>query len=129
MANEKELIQKLSTIVAKQQKIITKLAQMMPEPMSGGGLMSAMQDVSLDLQTRLSAVPGAKGYRVESAEAGGQTGTLRAQIKIPMADQHFRQISDALRNAMKGATLKTNDGRNVQVSSNPEDISFTALRG
>lgn len=126
MSDNKELIQKLSTIVAKQQKIITKLAQMLPAEPTGG---ASLVDVSLDLQSKLNMIPGARGYKVESAELGTQSGALRAHIRVPMTDVNFHQVSESLRRSLSGATLKSNDGKSVQVTSEPQDINLTALKG
>jgi hypothetical protein len=138
MANEKEIIKKLSDVVAKQQKIITKLAQAVQgletpggtspaEPM--GGATNTWTDVSLDVQNRLKAIPAAKGYTVSDARVGSDTKGLTGKINVPVSDTQFRTVMDTLRNSLKGASLRGNDGKTVQVSDNPMDITFTAMKG
>lgn len=126
MANDKEVIQKLLKIAENQQKIITKLAQMGASPT---GASSTWDDVSDDIAAKLATIPAAKGYSVESAEAGSQSGSLRGKLITPKDDPNFYSVLKALKNQLIGKTVRTGDGKEVQLSSNPQDVSFVGSWG
>lgn len=125
MANDKEVIQKLLKIAENQQKIITKLAQLGASPLSGGS--SSWGDVSGDIAAKLSAIPGAKGYSVDSAEIGAESGTLRGKLVYPANATNYYDVLKALKNQIVGKSVKTSDGKEVKVSSNPQDVSFIGM--
>ncbi len=125
MANDKEVIQKLLKIAENQQKIITKLAQLGGSPLSGGS--SGWSDVSADVAAKLALIPGAKGYSVESAEFGAESGSLRGKLVQPANAENYYDVLRALKKALVGQTVKTNDGKEVKVSSNPQDVSFIGM--
>lgn len=125
MSNDKEVIQRLLKIAEKQQKIITKLAQMEASPMSNGG--STWADVKDDVAAKLATIPGAKGYRVDSAELGTQSGTLRGKLVYPGNATNYYDVLAALKKALVGQALSSSDGKNVQVSTNPKDVSFIGM--
>lgn len=126
MANDKEVIQKLLKIAENQQKIITKLAQMGASPTSAGA-SSSWDDVSADIAAKLATIPAAKGYSVDSAEVGGASGTLRGKLVTPKNDTNYYDVLKALKNQLIGKTVRTSDGKEVQVSSNPQDVSFVGM--
>lgn len=125
MANDKKVIQKLLKIAENQQKIITKLAQLGASPLSGGG--SSWDDVSGDVAAKLANIPGAKGYSVDSAEIGAESGTLRGKLVYPANATNYYDVLKALKNQIVGKSVKTTDGKEVKVSSNPQDISFIGM--
>lgn len=87
MANEKELIQKLSTIVAKQQKIITKLAQMVPAPLGTPDLKAGVQSSVIDFLYGQGhkMVPGRSYPQVQYAKVapGPQGSVLTVGLSVP----------------------------------------------
>lgn len=124
MANDKKVIQKLLKIAKNQQKIITKLAQLGASPFSGG---SSWSDVSADVAAKLSLIPGAKGYSVDSAELGAESGSLRGKLVQPANAENYYDVLRALKNQLVGKSVKTNDGKEMKVSSNPQDVSFIGM--
>jgi hypothetical protein len=125
MANDKEVIQKLLKIAENQQKIITKLAQLGASPLNGGS--SSWDDVSSDVAAKLATIPGAKGYSVNNAECGAESGTLRGKLVYPASATNYYDVLKALKNQLVGKSVKTSDGKEVQVSSNPQDVSFIGM--
>lgn len=125
MANDKKVIQKLLKIAENQQKIITKLAQLGASPFSGGN--SSWSDVSADVAAKLALIPGAKGYSVDSAELGAESGSLRGKLVQPANAENYYDVLRALKNQLVGKSVKTNDGKEMKVSSNPQDVSFIGM--
>lgn len=126
MANDKEVIQKLLRIAENQQKIITKIAQnLATQPGGMGG--STWGDVTDDVAAKLATIPAAKGYSVQNAEVGAQSGTLRGNIVTPKNDANFYDVLKALKGLLAGKDVTTSDGESVKVSTNPFDISFTGM--
>lgn len=126
MSNDKEVIQKLLKIAENQQKIITKIAQnLATQPMTGGA--SSWSDVTDEVAAKLATIPGAKGYSIQNAEVGAQSGTLRGNILTPKNDENFYDVIKALKGMLAGNSLTTSDGQSVKVSTNPKDVSFTGM--
>ena len=125
MANDKEVIQKLLKIAENQQKIITKIAQnLATQP---GGVSSSWGDVTDDVAAKLATIPAAKGYKIQNAEIGSQSGSLRGNILTPKNDTNFYDVLKALKSLLIGNSVKTSDGESVKVSANPQDVSFTGM--
>lgn len=125
MSNDKKVIEALLKIAENQQKIITKLAQMGVSPMSG--TTSNWDDVSKDVAAKLAAIPGAKGYSLSGAEYGPQSGSLRGKLVYPATATNYYDVLKALKGMLVGNTIKTNDGKDVKVSANPQDVSFIGM--
>lgn len=121
MTENEKIIKKLFSIVEKQQKIISKLAQAVQQP------TVASDDVSLDVQNHLQSIPEAKGYKVQSATS--TTGKVDGRIIVPLGTKNFNNVVNKLKTIIMGKQLKTNDGQAVNVSTNPMDISFIGLNG
>lgn len=124
MTNERELIEKLYSIARNQQKIITKLAQ---QAQPQGGASGSWADVSADVLAKLKTIPEAKGYSVYSAEVASSDGSLKGKILYPKGDLNASKVMQALKNLVAGETLRTKDGATVDVTLNPEGISFIAM--
>lgn len=127
MSNDKEVIKKLLSIAEKQQKIITKLAQDMGSALPMGGASSNWSDVSDDLAAKLATIPAAKGYSVNEAQVGSASGSLRGKLVYPKNDTNYYEVVKALKSMLVGNEVKTNDGKAVKVSSNPQDVSFIGM--
>lgn len=125
MSNDKEVIQKLLKIAENQQKIITKLAQMGYSP--GSGASTGWNNVTSDVASKLAAIPGAKGYSVDSAEYGAESGALRGKLVYPANAENYYDVLNALKKMLVNNTVKTEDGKDVKVSANPKDVSFIGM--
>lgn len=123
MANDKEIIKKLLTIAEKQQKIITKLAQ----STVGGGSGSAWVNVSDAVAGLLQTLPGAKGYSVVEVQVAPSTGSLRGKLMHPQGDMKFNDVVNSLKPLLMGTVIKGNDGRDVKVTDNKNDVSFIGM--
>lgn len=128
MSNDKKVIEKLLKIAENQQKIITKLAQMGATPATPAAAgASSWLDVTHDVAAKLAAIPGAKGYSVNSAELGGESGSLRGKLVYPANATNYYDVLNALKNQLVGKSVKTSDGKDAVVSSNPKDVSFIGM--
>lgn len=91
MSNESELIKKLSAIVAKQQKIITKLAQMVPAPAGTPDLKNGVQASIIDFLYGQGhkMIPGKAYPQVQyakvqpSSQPGTQGSILTVGLSVP----------------------------------------------
>lgn len=128
MSNDKKIIERLFKIAENQQKIITKLAQMGATPATPAAAgASTWADVTDDVAAKLATIPGAKGYSVNSAELGSESGTLRGKLVYPASATNYYDVLNALKRQLVGKPVKTVDGKEVVVSSNPKDISFIGM--
>lgn len=128
MASDKEIIKKLLKIAENQQKIITKLAQdagVEADPL--GGATSSWMDVSDDLQAKLATLPAAKGYTVAHAEVSAKSGLLNAKLLYPAGNSKFYEVLKALKQMLVGSQMRSNDGKSVKVSGNPQDINVIGM--
>jgi ApbE superfamily uncharacterized protein (UPF0280 family) len=101
--NNNELLKKLITIVAKQQKIITKLAQTQ--------------------QTFINAVTAVlpPGVTVSTARAGGE-GAL--DLRLNKSPSVQGNVGDQIRNSLVGKSIKDDNGGDYQVTSNKYQIQI-----
>jgi len=125
MSNDKKVIEKLLKIAENQQKIIAKLAQMGASPMSGAS--TNWNDVSADVASKLTTIPGAKGFSINNAEYGPESGALRGKLVYPANAENYYDVLRALKGMLVGKSIKTNDGKDVKVSANPTDVSFIGM--
>lgn len=77
MSQDKEIIKKLYNVVAKQQKILTKLAQTMGDP-------NTAKDITNQAQSLLTQITGGKGgFSIAWARGPLSDGTTRVQLQVP----------------------------------------------
>ena len=124
MDNSKKLIEKLAGIVAKQQKIITKLAQAqgLGDATYQNGASASWEDaspaVSQALQQATTAVGAKAKYEVQSAEFAKDSGLLRVKIEYPMAQlggQESRAVSDKTKELLTGQPLQGGQVSKVEI--------------
>lgn len=128
--NDKEVMKKLFKIAENQQKIINKLAQNLSGdyvPAQLGGVSGGWNDVSHAVAQKLSTIPAAKHYRLDNAQVAGSNNSLKGTLVYPKNDQNYYDVLKALKSALVGQSLKTNDGKEVQVAADPQLVSFTGM--
>jgi len=81
---DKEIVKKLFNVIARQQQIITKLAQNVGDPTSGHSLSNPSKDATAVFQKALSDLTkGRGGVSILSAHGPLTDGTTRVQMKFP----------------------------------------------
>jgi hypothetical protein len=112
MANEKEAIKKLLTIVAKQQRIITKLAQS-ADPFAASGLPGDPLDPTLP-GDKPAAPAAAKPAPASTPAAPAKSGGLDPAIKAKLDSANMPQL--------KGSLLVTPTGSGLKIDFNADRV-------
>jgi hypothetical protein len=114
MANEKEAIKKLLTIVAKQQRIITKLAQAADPFNTPTGQPGDPLDPTINSPSQTAPRASAPAPEQKAKSAPEAAGGLPAEVKGAL---------DAARMpALKGALLVTVNGKNLNIAFNADRV-------
>ena len=124
----KKAIQTLIKIAENQQKIINKLAQaqgLAPTDQGNqlGGATDNWEDVSAETAKILASLPSGKEATLQSAKYGKQSNMLDVVLNINTMNS---SVVHDLRQALVGKTLRTQDGKEVQV---PMDRNLVRVVG
>lgn len=110
MANDKEIIKKLASIVSKQQKIIEKLAQFAPTGLPGDPLDPTLPGNAPTSMPQPGAHPSAsKEKSAPDTKAGGLPGDLKSAL-------------DAKAPNLKGSLLVTVNGKSLNIAFNADRV-------
>jgi hypothetical protein len=130
--DQNKVIEKLASIVSKQQTIITKLAQeigLAPVGETQSGASDSWKDATSQVADILHTIPGADKFvhvlHVSVAGSGALDGRLKIDPRA-LGTPQFKAVKDALVQALAGKTLDVG-GHQVSVSSDPGAINFIAV--
>lgn len=114
MSQDKEIIKKLFSVIAKQQQIITKLAQSV-EAVPAQAAPATPADATETLQGVLLQITGGKGgFSVANARGPLSDGSVRVQMKVPANHPQTDQVIAAFK--AKVAQIPGFDKSRVEVT-------------
>ena|SRR5208282_3965091 len=127
--DQNKVIEKLASIVAKQQLVITKLAQAVGLATEQTGASDSWNDITAQVAEIVKSIPGAEKFVHVLHTVVSGSGTVDGRLKTvqsALGTSQFHAVKDAITAALAGKTLNVG-GKQVTISSEPGAINFIAI--